>query len=64
VQSENLELLDRVMQQRRDLGTLINHLESAVADIENGAAALHSDDADLDGLRNVNRAADEQMRTM
>jgi hypothetical protein len=52
------------MQQRRDLAALINNLESAVADIENGAAALQSDDADIDGLRDVNRAADEQMRMM
>jgi len=60
VQAENVELLDRVMQQRRDISALVQGLENVVADLDASVAALKPEE--MEGLREEVRDVDEEMR--
>lgn len=62
LQDENVELLSRVMQQRKEIENMIKGLENVISDVDASVAALQSPDADVDGLRDGNRDADEDMR--
>ena len=50
------------MQQRKDIDSLVKGLENAVADLESSVVALQSPNADLDGVRDLVREADEEMQ--
>lgn len=60
MQTENVELLDRVMQQRKEIAALVEGLENKVADLDASVAAL--DQEELEALREEGRDADEDMR--
>ena len=45
LQSENVEMLDRVMKQRREIGALLQGLESVVADLDSSVGSLQSQEA-------------------
>ena len=62
MQDENVELLNRVMQQRKDIQGLMKGLETAVADLEGSVATLNSETSGVDGLREQTREVDEDMR--
>lgn len=57
-----MELLDRVMQQRREIEGLVKGLESAVADLDASAASLHGGDVDIGGLRTEVKDVEDDMR--
>lgn len=59
-QAENSELLDRVLQQRTEIATLVQGLENVVADLDASVAALKPEE--LDALREESRDVDEEMR--
>ena len=59
-QAENSELLDRVLQQRSEIATLVQGLENVVADLDASVAALKPEE--LDALREEGRDVDEEMR--
>lgn len=59
-QAENSELLDRVLQQRTEIATLVQGLENVVADLDASVAALKPEE--LDALREEGRDVDEEMR--
>jgi kinetochore protein NNF1 len=60
VQAENVELLSRVQQQRKDIAAMVAGLENMVADLDASVAALQPDE--LDHLRDEVRDVDERMR--
>lgn len=60
VQNENVELLARVQQQRRDISALVAGLENVVADLDASVAALKPEE--INELREEVREADEGMR--
>lgn len=62
VQTENIELLDRVMQQRREIEGLVRGFENVVADLDASVASLQSSDMGVDGLRDQNRDVENDMR--
>ena len=45
LQSDNVEMLDRVMKQRREINALLQGLESVVSDLESGVASLQSQES-------------------
>ncbi|RMY42858.1 hypothetical protein D0864_15993 [Hortaea werneckii] len=59
-QAENSELLDRVLQQRSEIATLVQGLENVVADLDASVATLKPEE--LDALREEGRDVDEEMR--
>ena len=62
LQDENVELLSRVMQQRKEIECLVKGLENVVSDLAAGVASLQSEEAGVEGLRDEVREADEDMR--
>jgi len=62
VQAENVEVLDRVMQQRREIEGLVKGLESVVADLDASVASITAGDAGVEGLRDEVRGVNEGMR--
>lgn len=61
-QEENVELLGRVMRQRREIECLVKGLESVIGDLDASVATLQSRDANVEGLRGEVRDVDEDMR--
>lgn len=59
---ENAQLLQRVMQQRQQIKSMVDGLQQAMSQLEQAATVLSSED--VDRLRNEVRDADEEMRTM
>lgn len=57
---ENQELIERVMQQRRDIQRLMEGLEGVVGDLNGSVKALVPEE--MEGLREGNREVDEVMR--
>ena len=62
MQAENVELLDRVMQQRREIQGLVNGLENAVSDLDASVASLQGSDVDVSGLRSEVKEVDNDIR--
>lgn len=62
VQEENVEVLGRVMQQRKEIEGLVKGLEGVVGDLSACVATLQSEGADVEGLGAEIRAADEDIR--
>lgn len=62
VQAENVEVLDRVMQQRREIESLVKGLETIVSDLDASVASIQSEDAGIESLRDEVRGVDEDMR--
>lgn len=62
VQAENVELLERVMQQRRSIESLVKGLENAVSDLDASVASLHGGDVDIDGLRDEVKDVEDGMQ--
>lgn len=62
VQAENVEVLERVMQQRRDIESLVTGLEDVVADLDASVASITAEDSGVEGLRDEVREVDEDMR--
>ena len=62
-QTENVEILERVMQQRREIESLMKGLETVVSDLDACVASIQSEDAGVDSLRDEVRSANEDMRT-
>jgi kinetochore protein NNF1 len=60
LQAENVEVLQRVMQQRRDIENLVKGLENVVNDLDQSVAVLKPED--IDGLKSESRDMDEDMR--
>ena len=58
--NDNVELLSRVMEQRRQINEMVSGLENVVADLDATVAALQ--DGELDDVREEVRAVDEDMR--
>ena len=59
-QEENIELLGRVMQQRKEIEMLVKGLENVIGDLDASVKTLQTTDAD--GLRDEVRVVDEDMR--
>lgn len=53
-------MLQRVMQQRKEIETLVKGLENAVSDLDESVAALKPED--IEALRTAARDVDEEMR--
>lgn len=62
VESENVELLSRVMEQRKDIASLMQGLENVVADLDASIAALTQQPAEMDALQEQCREVDEGLR--
>ncbi len=62
VQEENVEILSRVVQQRKDISSLVSGLEGVFADLEASVATLQRDDGDAEALRAEVRVADDETR--
>lgn len=62
MQTENAELLARVMQQRKDIAAVVQGLENVVADLDASVGALQ--DEDIDVLREEARDADEAVEAV
>jgi len=60
VQAENIELLERVMKQRKQVQSLVQGLENVVADLDASVAALSPEE--VDALREEFREVDHEMR--
>jgi len=60
LQAENAGVLQRVMQQRKEIETLVKGLENAVSDLDESVAALKPED--IEALRTAARDVDEEMR--
>ncbi|THX97542.1 MIND kinetochore complex component Nnf1 [Aureobasidium pullulans] len=58
-QNENADLVDTVLQQRRDIERLVSQLETTIADIDAANGALH----DMDALTEEAVALDMDLRT-
>ncbi|CAK4031594.1 Hypothetical predicted protein [Lecanosticta acicola] len=58
--TENQEIMGRVMQQRKDIKSLIDGLENVVKDLNGSVEALQPED--MQALREKNREVDESMR--
>lgn len=61
LQAENAEILQRVLQQRKEIEDLMKGLENVVVDLDQSAAALKPED--IEELVNEAREVDEDMRT-
>ncbi|KAK3702903.1 hypothetical protein LTR37_014752 [Vermiconidia calcicola] len=62
VQTENVELLGRVMQQRKDIESLVKGLENVVSDLDASVASMQAEESNVEGLRDEVRGLDEDMR--
>lgn len=62
VQEDNVELLGRVVQQRKEIEALMKGLEGVAADLDASVAALNSDGADLESSRDAVKDVDTDMR--
>jgi kinetochore protein NNF1 len=60
LQAENAEILQRVLQQRKEIEGIMKGLETVVADLDKSAAALKPED--IEELVNEAREVDEDMR--
>jgi kinetochore protein NNF1 len=60
LQAENAEILQRVLQQRKEIESIMKGLENVVVDLDQSAAALKPEDIEelVDGAREV----DEDLR--
>ena len=58
--NENVELLSKVMEQRRQIEDMIKGLENVVADLDASVATLQ--DGELEDVREEVRGVDEDMR--
>ena len=45
LQSENVEMLEKVMKQRKEIGALLKGLETVVADLDSSVGSLQSHEA-------------------
>lgn len=60
LQTENAEILQRVLQQRKEIESIMKGLENVVADLDQSAAALKPED--VEELVNEAREVDEDIR--
>lgn len=60
LQAENAEILQRVLQQRKEIEGIVKGLENVVVDLDQSAAALKPED--IDELVNEAREVDDDMR--
>jgi len=60
LQAENAEILQRVLQQRKEIEGIMKGLENVVADLDQSAAALKAED--IEELVNEAREVDQDMR--
>lgn len=60
LQAENAEILQRVLQQRKEIESIMKGLENVVADLDQSAAALKRED--VEELVNEAREVDEDIR--
>ena len=60
LQAENAEILQRVLQQRKEIESIMKGLENVVADLDQSAAALKPED--VEELVNEAREVDEDIR--
>lgn len=62
LQTDNIVLLERVMQQRKDIESLMKGLEHVVADLDAGVASIQAESTNMEGVRDEVRLVDEEMR--
>lgn len=62
LEEENTELLQHVMDQRKQIANLMKGLESGVADLEACAAALQAKDVETEDLLEEDRHVDQELR--
>jgi kinetochore protein NNF1 len=60
LQAENAEILQRVLQQRKEIEGIMKGLENVVADLDQSAAALKAED--IEELVSEAREVDRDMR--
>jgi kinetochore protein NNF1 len=60
LQAENAEILQRVLQQRKEIESIMKGLENVVVDLDQSAAALKPED--IDELMDEAREVDEDLR--
>jgi kinetochore protein NNF1 len=60
LQAENAEILQRVLQQRKEIESIMKGLENVVVDLDQSAAALKPED--IDELMDEAREMDENLR--
>jgi len=60
LQAENAEILQRVLQQRKEIESIMKGLENVVVDLDQSAAALKPED--VDELVDEAREVDEGLR--
>ena len=60
MQAENAEILQRVLQQRKEIESIMKGLENVVVDLDQSAAALKPED--VDELVDEAREVDEGLR--
>jgi kinetochore protein NNF1 len=60
LQAENAEILQRVLQQRNEIESIMKGLENVVVDLDQSAAALKPED--IDELMDEAREVDEDLR--
>jgi kinetochore protein NNF1 len=60
LQAENAEILQRVLQQRKEIESIMKGLENVVVDLDQSAAALKPED--IEELVNEAREVDEDLR--
>lgn len=60
LQAENAEILQRVLQQRKEIEGIMKGLENVVEDLDKSAAALKPED--IEELVNEAREVDEDIR--
>jgi kinetochore protein NNF1 len=60
LQAENAEILQRVLQQRKEIESIMKGLENVVVDLDQSAAALKPED--IEELVDEAREVDEDLR--
>lgn len=60
LQAENTEILQRILQQRKEIEGIVKGLENVVVDLDQSAAALKPED--IEELVNEAREIDDDMR--
>lgn len=60
MQAENAEILQRVLQQRKEIDDIMKGLENVVTDLDQAASALKPEE--IEELVNEAREVDEDMR--
>lgn len=61
LQNENVDILSRVMEQRKQIEAMVRGLENVIADLDASVETLQ--EAGIDGLREEVRGVDEDVRT-